>query len=85
MRDFKSSYNEFEMDNIPMRRYAIWSYEETAELLSMFDHGCSMREICNELFRTPKGVATKLVRLGRIENRKDVLVPQKIGGIKGGQ
>lgn len=84
MRNLKSSYNELEIDNIPMRRYAIWTYEETAKLLSMFDCGCSVREICNELFRTPRGIAAKLVRLGRIENRKDILVPQEIGGIKGG-
>lgn len=84
MQGFKNSCNCFEDDYIPMRQFAVWSYEETVELLSMFDHGCSMQEICRELFRTPKGVAAKLVRLGRIERRKDVLILQKTGEIKGG-
>jgi len=60
-------------DVFPMCRYKEWTYEEIKKLVSMFDHGCSLMEMCNELLRTPRGIAAKLVRLGKIRNRKEIL------------
>lgn len=44
----------------------------------MYDIGYSLKEMCNELLRTPKGIAAKLVRLGKISYRGEILDQQQI-------
>lgn len=66
--------NETGQDVFPMCQYKIWTYEEVKELADMFDHGCNLREMCNELFRTPRGIAAKLKRIGKIKDRKEILM-----------
>lgn len=59
----------------PTSQYKVWTMAEIEDLLYMYDIGYSLMDICNELYRTPRGVAAKLVRLGRLEERKDILAP----------
>lgn len=61
------------IDNAPSCQYKIWTFEDMNSLSYMFDRGCSLREMCYELHRTPNGIAAKLVRLGKISCRKEIL------------
>lgn len=60
----------------PTCQYKTWTMAEIEDLLYMYDIGYSLVDICNEFHRTPRGVAAKLVRLGRIGERKEILAPE---------
>jgi len=49
-----------------------WTSEQDSELLARFDSGCSIGEIARALGRTRGGIAARLVRLGRVETRREV-------------
>lgn len=49
-----------------------WTAHEEAALCRMFDAGAAKREICAELKRTEGAVAARLVRLGKIRDRKEL-------------
>ena len=53
-------------------KYDIWSKYEDENLLRMFSKKCSISEICDFLGRTEKGISSRLVRLGKIKERKDI-------------
>ena len=53
-------------------RYQEWSEYEDEKLLKMFREKCSISEICEFLGRTEKGISSRLVRLGKIKERKDI-------------
>ena len=48
-----------------------WSRSEDEKLCQMFDAGWSSRKICDALGRSSEGVAARLVRLGKISERKE--------------
>ena len=48
-----------------------WSRSEDEKLCRMFDDGWSSRKICDALGRSSEGVAARLVRLGKISERKE--------------
>jgi hypothetical protein len=43
-----------------------WSTEEAADLVAAFDAGTSIRELAEQHQRSPGGIRSRLVRLGRI-------------------
>ncbi len=49
-----------------------WSTEEDDILCRMFDEGRSVDELCQYFERSRGGIAARLVRLGKIEERKDL-------------
>ena len=49
-----------------------WSTEEDDVLCQMFDEGHSVDELCQYFGRSRGGIAARLVRLGKIEERKDL-------------
>lgn len=48
-----------------------WTEEDDKKLCEMFDSGVSKKEICNTFKRTPTGIASRLVRLGKINERDE--------------
>lgn len=48
-----------------------WTEKEEQELLALFDSGISVKDIARKHGRTPGGIASRLVRLGRIKERTD--------------
>lgn len=46
-----------------------WLTEDDAELCRMFDSGVAKREICNRFKRSDGGIAARLVKLGKIQDR----------------
>ena len=48
-----------------------WTPVDDKYLCQLFDEGCSATELCRIFQRTHKGIAARLVRLGKIEERKD--------------
>ena len=48
-----------------------WTDEEDKKLSEMFDAGISKKEICNTFKRTSTGIASRLVRLGKITERDE--------------
>ena len=61
-------------DTVPMCQYKIWTNEEVEELADMYDRGCNLKEMCNEMFRTPRGIIAKLKRIGKIKGRNEILM-----------
>ena len=49
-----------------------WSPEEDAQLLQSFDAGASVRQMAEQHERSRGGIASRLVRLGRIQERSEV-------------
>ena len=49
-----------------------WTPADDKYLCQLFDEGCSATELCRIFQRTHKGIAARLVRLGKIEERKDL-------------
>ena len=62
---------EQEIDFHPLNAGKRWSEEDDELLCKMFDSDASQQEICIKLQRTVAGVAARLVRLGKIEERED--------------
>ena len=48
-----------------------WCDEDDKKLSEMFDAGISKKEICNTFKRTSTGIASRLVRLGKIRERDE--------------
>lgn len=49
-----------------------WTREHDQKLCEMFDCGSSVKEMCEQLKRSRSGIAARLVRLGKIEQRADL-------------
>lgn len=49
----------------------VWSQHEVALLINLFDKHCTVAQISKQLGRSETGVRAKLVRLGKIQSRKD--------------
>lgn len=49
-----------------------WTSEDDAALCRMFDEGSSVREMSQYFGRSRGGIAARLVRLGKIEERKQL-------------
>ena len=48
-----------------------WTDEDDKKLRELFDAGVSNKDICNTFKRTPTSIASRLVRLGKIEERDE--------------
>ena len=48
-----------------------WTEEDEDRLCEMFDSGASRRELCEYFKRTEGAIAARLVRLGKISERKE--------------
>ena len=48
-----------------------WTDEDDRKLCEMFDAGASKKDICNTFKRTSTGIASRLVRLGKIKERDE--------------
>jgi hypothetical protein len=48
-----------------------WTDEDDKKLCEMFDAGLSKKDICNTFKRTTTGIASRLVRLGKIKERDE--------------
>ncbi len=51
---------------------AAWTKSDDRVLCEMFDSGCSKEEICDRLGRSVGGIAARLKRLGKIEDRSEL-------------
>lgn len=49
-----------------------WIQEDDAYLCKMFDEGVSRREMCSYFKRSGGAIASRLVRLGKIESRDEI-------------
>lgn len=48
-----------------------WTSTDDSELCRLFDAGCSPNHICTHIKRSQSAIASRLVRLGKISDRKD--------------
>ena len=48
-----------------------WTDEDDKKLCEMFDAGVCRKDICNTFKRTSTGIASRLVRLGKINEREE--------------
>lgn len=48
-----------------------WTVEDDKKLCELFDLGVSNKDICNTFKRTSTGIASRLVRLGKISERDE--------------
>lgn len=48
-----------------------WTDEDDKKLVEMYDAGVSKKDICNTFKRTSTGIASRLVRLGKIRERDE--------------
>ncbi len=55
--------------NLPENAGKPWTQEADDKLIRMFEQGLSNRDICNEFKRTEGAIASRLVRLGKIQER----------------
>ena len=58
--------------NLPENSGKPWTTEMDQQLCDMFDCGSSVKEMCEHFKRSRGGIAARLVRLGKIENRADL-------------
>lgn len=58
-------------NNRPKNAGKPWTAEDEAVLCKMFDSGASRRELCEYFKRTEGAIAARLVRLGKISERKE--------------
>lgn len=49
----------------------VWSQKETDLLVNFFESHCTVAQISKQLGRSEAGIRAKLVRLGKIQSRKD--------------
>ncbi len=54
----------------PIHAGKVWTAEEDKALCKMFDEGRSVQELCHYFGRSRGGIAARLVRLGKIDERK---------------
>ena len=57
--------------NMPENAGKRWTDEDDKKLCEMFDTGISKKDICNTFKRTATGIASRLVRLGKIKERDE--------------
>ena len=57
--------------NLPENAGKRWTDEDDKKLCEMFDSGVSKKDICNTFKRTTTGIASRLVRLGKIKERDE--------------
>ena len=57
--------------NLPENAGKRWTDEDDRKLCEMFDAGVSNKDICNSFKRTATGIASRLVRLGKISERDE--------------
>lgn len=57
--------------NLPENTGKAWTSTDDTELCHMFDSKCAPTDICAHLKRSKSAVAARLVRLGKIKERKD--------------
>ena len=57
--------------NMPENAGKRWTDEDDKKLCEMFDSGVSKKDICNTFKRTATGIASRLVRLGKIKERDE--------------
>ena len=65
-----------ELDNKPKKKFPEnagkrWSEEDDQMLCKMFDAEVSKKDICKTFKRTQTGIAARLVRLGKINDRDE--------------
>ena len=48
-----------------------WTQADEADLCRMYDTGCSKTEICKHFGRSVRAIAARLVKLGKIKERKE--------------
>lgn len=76
VRAFYAILNHLDKKNLPKIRPANagkpWAKEDDDLLIELYQSNAGKRNICNTLQRTESGVAARLVRLGKIENRADL-------------
>ena len=49
------------------RRVGRYTKQETAELLKLYEEGCSIYKICRTINRSQKSIRNNLIRLGKME------------------
>ena len=49
------------------RRVGRYTKQETAELLRLYEEGCSVYKICRTINRSQKSIRNNLIRLGKIK------------------
>ena len=57
--------------NMPENAGKCWTDADDKKLCEMFDAGMSKKDICNTFKRTTTGIASRLVRLGKIKERDE--------------
>lgn len=57
--------------NLPENAGKRWTDEDDKKLCEMFDAGVSKKDICLTFKRTSTGIASRLVRLGKISERDE--------------
>lgn len=57
--------------NMPENAGKRWTDEDDKKLCEMFDTGVSKKDICDTFKRTTTGIASRLVRLGKIKERDE--------------
>ena len=57
--------------NMPENAGKRWTNDDDKKLCEMFDTGVSKKDICNTFKRTTTGIASRLVRLGKIKERDE--------------
>ena len=57
--------------NMPENAGKRWTDEDDKKLCEMFDSGVSKKDICSTFKRTSTGIASRLVRLGKIRERDE--------------
>lgn len=63
--------------NQPANAGQPWTKKEEEILCKMYDEKYPVKSICEYFKRSPGGVAAKLVRLGKIQDRRDLQVDIK--------
>src|SRR5918994_5531506 len=57
--------------SLPGRAGKPWDGRENGELIERFDAGWNVADLAKHQRRTPEAIRARLVRLGRIENRRE--------------
>ncbi|MBR0324311.1 MAG: hypothetical protein IIX06_07480, partial [Bacteroidales bacterium] len=57
--------------NLPENAGKRWTNEDDKKLCEMFDAGACKKDICKTFKRTQTGIAARLVRLGKINDRDE--------------
>jgi hypothetical protein len=69
-------------DSRPSHAGSAWGEEEDRRLLDAFDQGATVDQLAHSLGRSKGGIAARLVRLGRIQERSEIYTR---GGVAGAQ